>query len=191
MPTKNAVVFIDNHDTQRGHAGEAALTYKSGGIYDLANIFMLAHPYGYPSIMSSYNFGGSDQGPPKGNGVHQHWGVNCGYDKAWQCEHRRTHIANMVAWRKSAGDAWTNGWANVGSDKVSFCRGSTACIAINRNGHQAWQASFKVSMPPGEYCNIMRSDAPDCERVRVGGDQMVHVKVDPMFAVAFHVGKRL
>lgn len=190
MPTKNAVVFIDNHDTQRGHAGEAALTYKSGKIYDFANIFMLAHPYGYPQVMSSYNFGNSDQGPPKGSPVHQHWGVNCGNDKPWQCEHRRTHIANMVAWRKSAGDALMNDWMSAGGDKIAFCRGSGACIALNRNERQDWQASFKVAVPPGEYCNIITGDGADCERVHVGGDHMVHVKVDPMSAVAFHVGRK-
>lgn len=50
IPSASAVVFLDNHDTQRG---EAQLTYKSGKLYELATIFMLAHPYGYPKATSS------------------------------------------------------------------------------------------------------------------------------------------
>jgi alpha-amylase len=47
LPREHAVVFVDNHDTQRGGA---LLTYKSGALYTLASIFMLAHPYGYPKV---------------------------------------------------------------------------------------------------------------------------------------------
>ena len=53
-----AVVFMDNHDTQRG---DAPLTYKNGQRYYLANVFMLAHPYGHPKVMSSYEFSSHDQ----------------------------------------------------------------------------------------------------------------------------------
>ena len=34
----------------------------------MAVAFMLAHPYGYPRLMSSYNFSTADQGPPNVNG---------------------------------------------------------------------------------------------------------------------------
>merc|ERR1712048_480191 len=61
LPSNSAVVFMDNHDTQRG---EAPLTYKDGDLYTLGNVFMLAHPYGYPKAMSSYYFSTHDQGPP-------------------------------------------------------------------------------------------------------------------------------
>ena len=50
LPREHAVVFVDNHDTQRGGA---ELTYKSGALYTLANIFMLAHPYGFPKVCPS------------------------------------------------------------------------------------------------------------------------------------------
>merc|ERR1719461_2287530 len=74
IPSKHAVVFLDNHDTQRG---EAQLTYKNGELYQLANIFMLAHPYGYPKVMSSYYFDHHDQGPPS-SFVHNGDDVHCG-----------------------------------------------------------------------------------------------------------------
>lgn len=51
--------FIDNHDTQRDN-NLGALTYKNGQQYIMANTFMLAWPYGYPSVMSSFNFTNKD-----------------------------------------------------------------------------------------------------------------------------------
>lgn len=63
----DSLVFIDNHDNQRGHgAGGDILTYKKPRDYKMANAFMLAWPYGLPKIMSSYDFPLSDdaRGPP-------------------------------------------------------------------------------------------------------------------------------
>ncbi|MBC7976944.1 MAG: hypothetical protein H7138_18365, partial [Myxococcales bacterium] len=49
LPSARAVAFTDNHDKQRGHGGGGNyLTYHQGATYDLANVFMLAWPYGYP-----------------------------------------------------------------------------------------------------------------------------------------------
>lgn len=43
MPSYQAVVFIDNHDNQRGHGGGGnVITFEDGRLYDLANVFMLA-----------------------------------------------------------------------------------------------------------------------------------------------------
>lgn len=55
LPSDKAIVFVDNHDNQRGHGGGGTVvTYKNGVLYDLANVFMLAWPYGYPQVMSRY-----------------------------------------------------------------------------------------------------------------------------------------
>nr|BAA01600.1 maltopentaose forming amylase [Pseudomonas sp.] len=54
MPSSKAIAFVDNHDKQRGHGGGGGyVTYHHGSTYDLANIFMLAWPYGYPALMSA------------------------------------------------------------------------------------------------------------------------------------------
>ena len=63
LPSKEAVVFVDNHDLQRSDQS-STLTYKSGKLYELALILMLAHPYGIARIMSSYAFDDPNQGPP-------------------------------------------------------------------------------------------------------------------------------
>jgi len=196
MPSDKAVVFLDNHDTQRG---EAKLTYKNGKLYQLANIFMLAHPYGYPKVMSSYAFNDHDQGPPS-TPVHNQGGVACSgspsagqsQDAApWVCEHRWAGVANMVAWRRAAADAPVQRFEKAGADAVSFCRGSAACVALNRQESSTWSVTLKFSVPPGEYCDVIRSDdTSNCPVVQVAADGTVTLQVPPLGAVAVHVGKR-
>lgn len=193
MPTADAVVFIDNHDTQRGNA---QLTYKSGKLYQLASIFMLAHPYGYPKVMSSYYFDSHDQGPPSSS-VHGGDGsVACGSGPTasggapWVCEHRWNPIANMVAWRASAGTVGVSNFAAPGGDTISFCRGSTACIALNRMEQATWTVTVKFALAPGKYCDVAQSDdTSKCPTVVISSDGSASLNVPPLGAVALHVGK--
>eukprot|EP00437_Effrenium_voratum_P002344 CAMPEP_0181435508 /NCGR_PEP_ID=MMETSP1110-20121109/20369_1 /TAXON_ID=174948 /ORGANISM="Symbiodinium sp., Strain CCMP421" /LENGTH=524 /DNA_ID=CAMNT_0023559045 /DNA_START=49 /DNA_END=1621 /DNA_ORIENTATION=+ len=180
----SAVVFLDNHDTQRG---EAQLTYKSGSIYTLANVYMLAFPYGYPKVMSSYYFDGHDQGPP-GQAVHGS-GLACGDGQPWVCEHRRPEIANMVAWRRSAASAELQGFtATDDGNSVFFCRGSAACVALNR-GQGSWKTTVKTTLPAGRYYDVMRaSDVTACPVVTVNQDGTADIEVPSLSAVAFHTG---
>jgi alpha-amylase len=60
MPNDYAVTFIENHDTER----EYAWNYKNGRAYEISVVYALAQPYGYPKVMSGYNFNNFDQGPP-------------------------------------------------------------------------------------------------------------------------------
>lgn len=55
-PDGNALVFIDNHDNQRGHGGggDMILTFRQSRMYKMATAFMLAHSYGVTRVMSSY-----------------------------------------------------------------------------------------------------------------------------------------
>lgn len=58
-----SVAFIDNHDNQRGHGGggQVMKDFRNNlDKYTLANVFMLAWPYGYPKVMSSYRFGNGE-----------------------------------------------------------------------------------------------------------------------------------
>jgi alpha-amylase len=53
----NALVFIDNHDNQRGHGAGgfgSILTFFEDNMYKIANAFQLAYQYGHVRIMSSY-----------------------------------------------------------------------------------------------------------------------------------------
>lgn len=152
MPDQYAAVFLDNWDTQR--SGAAQLTYKDGGIYNFANMFMLAHPYGEVRVMSSYYFSDTDQGPPS---VGVSGGANCGDGKNWVCEHRWSSIANMVAWRNAAGTSAITDWTNGdNANEIAFGRGGAAFIALNRASSSSWYVnSITTGLPAGEYCNIL------------------------------------
>uniref|UniRef100_A0A8C5LAX4 Alpha-amylase n=1 Tax=Jaculus jaculus TaxID=51337 RepID=A0A8C5LAX4_JACJA len=58
MPSDRALVFIDNHDNQRGHGagGASILTFWDARLYKMGVGFMLAHPYGFTRVMSSYRW---------------------------------------------------------------------------------------------------------------------------------------
>jgi alpha-amylase len=153
LSSGDAVAFIDNHDTQRN--GSAVLTYKSGQTYALAEAFMLAFPYGTPSVMSSFAFSTSDQGPPSASdGTTSQ--VDCGTG-AWICEHRWRTTENMVGLRNAAaGAAVTNWWTN-GSNEIAFGRGGNAYVAFNRSGSALTQ-TFQTSLAAGNYCDVMSGD---------------------------------
>ncbi|MDJ0753355.1 MAG: carbohydrate-binding module family 20 domain-containing protein [Ardenticatenaceae bacterium] len=205
--TTSAVVFVDNHDNQRGHGMAAQVTHRSGTLYDLANIYMLAWPYGYPKVMSSYEWGGvnDSQGPPhdgsgstksvyNGNGS-----LNC-FGNDWKCEHRWQPIANMVAFRNHAAAAGaytvTNWWDN-GGNQIAFTRsgasGGAGFVVINREGYGLNQ-SFQTGLPAGTYCNIISGDfneaAGTCSgsTISVDGSGWANISLNGMSAAAIHIG---
>ena len=58
MPkSDDCVVFLNNHDNQRGHGGGGSLiTFRQHKQLKMATAFMLAWPYGFPRVMSSYRW---------------------------------------------------------------------------------------------------------------------------------------
>jgi alpha-amylase len=183
LPSPSAVVFVDNHDNQRGHgAGGVVVTHKDGSLYNLATAFMLAHPYGYPSVMSSYEFSNSDQGPPAPGG--------CGAP-GWVCEHRWTTIAGMVGFRNvTSGQPLTSWWDN-GNNRIAFGRGNKGFIVINKESG-AMDQTLQTGMPPGEYCNIARGELAGgiCTggSISVDGSGNARFVVAGMEAAAIHAG---
>lgn len=189
LPGLGAVVFVDNHDTQRTKDPVTAsrLTYKSKKLYKLANAFMLAHPYGYPQVMSSYLFEDFDQGPPR-LPVHGGGMLHCGDGEPWVCEHRWPEIANMVAWRRVAGSAPVMYLETSGSDNaMAFCRSTRACLFLNR-GEELWEAKLRVPLEPGHYCDVAQSDGPSCPTVEVDTLGFVRLTVPAQVFMALHTG---
>lgn len=175
------LVVLLSHDTQRN--GRAQLTYKNGNLYNFANIFMLAWPYGNARVMSSYYFSDYDQGPPS---VGVQGGSNCNNGRDWVCEHRWSNIANMVAWRNTAGLSDVANWQQGDGNQIAFSRGGKAFIAMNR-GSSSWSATLVSGLPAGTYCNIIKDG---CEKVTVGSDGKVTVSVPAVSAVALHVNAK-
>lgn len=202
LPTESAVIFTDNHDNQRGHgAGGNVVTFKDGALYNLANVYMLAWPYGYPQVMSSYNFDNGDQGPPadaagKTMPVYSNGEPDC--DKGrWVCEHRRPEIAGMVGFRNYTNDhfAVTDWWAN-GGKAIAFGRGERGFVIINRED-TVLEETFKTSMPAGTYCDVTKgelaADGKGCTgpTVTVDASGQITAEVPAMSAVAIHGGAKV
>jgi len=174
LPSDRGVAFTDNHDKQRGHAGGGNyLTYHDGPTYDLANVFMLAWPYGYPVVMSSYAFNtssafdtsygppfdpatGATRGPWDGGGSQP----AC-FDQTvggWVCEHRFRPIGNMVAFRNATAASWfTTDWWDNGNRQIAFGRGNRGFVAINGEASPLTR-TFHTSLPAGNYCDILSGD---------------------------------
>ncbi len=201
-PSDKAVVFIDNHDKQRGHGGGGNyLTHKDGDLYTLANIFMLAYPYGQTRIMSSYAFSNSDQGPPTSahgttRPVYRDGQAQC-FDE-WLCEHRWTPIANMVMFRNVTQPRFeVTDWWSRGPNQIAFGRGDLGFVVINR-GETALTETFKTQLPAGDYCNIIEGalapNSTTCESqdsiVSVDGQGQFTATVPAMGALAIHQGAK-
>lgn len=212
LPSDRAVTFIDNHDTQRGDSN----FYQDGAAHELAHVFMLAFPYGYPSVMSSYGFArpaGRDIGPPSDGGGTTHpvyepgasapsciAGPYTSTTKGWICEHRSKSVAAMVLFRKTtAGAAVTHLWDN-GANQLAFARGDRGFVAINHEAAPLSQ-SLQTGLAPGRYCDVQSGDfVPEsggtpatCSGtvIEVTADGTAAIAVSPESALALHVGAKL
>ncbi|RZS87232.1 alpha-amylase [Motilibacter rhizosphaerae] len=150
LASDKAQVFIDNHDTERN--GRTKLNYTNGDRYYLAEGFMLAYPFGTPSVMSGYAFSNPDQGPPATSDGTTTAAV-CG-SGTWTCQHRDPRIAGMVGFRNATrGAAVTDWWSNGGS-QIAFGRGSSGYVVFNTDGSSLTR-TFQTSLPAGTYCDLM------------------------------------
>ncbi|MFD5630309.1 alpha-amylase family protein [Streptomyces sp. NPDC127072] len=144
MSSGVSAVFVDNHDTERNGS---TLSYKDNANYTLANVFMLAWPYGAPDINSGYEFSSTDAGPPNDGTVNACW------QDGWKCQHAWGEIQRMVAFRNSTrGEAVTNWWDN-GADAIAFGRGSKGFVAINHES-SSLSRTYQTSLAAGTYCNV-------------------------------------
>jgi alpha-amylase len=154
LPGERAVVFVNNHDTQRA----SSLFYRDGAAYDLATVFMLAWPYGYPSLLSSYAFdrataAGRDAGPPAE-------APDCGAGAApatatagWLCEHRRPYVAPLLAFRKAAKGQPVTDWWDDGANAIAFGRGATGYVVLNNEAAPLHRA-FTTRLAAGTYRDL-------------------------------------
>ncbi|KAF5329512.1 hypothetical protein D9619_009322 [Psilocybe cf. subviscida] len=183
-----ANVFVTNHDTERNGN---SLNYQSpSNTYITAMIFSLAHPYGTPSILSSYSFSTTDDGAPNGGSG------SCsatGGSGGWLCQHRFVAITGMVGFRNTVGSAALTNWVSPQSQLIAFGRGSIGFVAIN-NADSSWTATFSTSLPSGTYCDIItgKVSSKSCtgSQLSVSGGVLC-ATVPARSAVAIHTGQLL
>ncbi|MEV7283617.1 alpha-amylase family protein [Streptomyces sp. NPDC093252] len=169
-----AGVFVDNHDTERNGS---TLSYKDNATYTLANVFMLAWPYGAPDINSGYEFSDHDAGPPNNGQVNACWQNN------WKCQHAWPEIERMVAFRNATrGQAVTNWWDN-GADAIAFGRGNRGFVAINHESGPLTR-TYQTSLPAGTYCNVQSHTT-----VTVNGSGQLTATLGTNTALAVYAGK--
>ena len=206
MPSDKATVFIDNHDTQRNGS---TLSYKDGNKYVLANVLMLAWPYGYPQLMSGYAFTDKEVGPPGSGGV-----TSAIYSSptdttpdcsgGWLCEHRYTAIGNMVAFRNytQSGTSQISTWvpAYNNYNEVAFgigINGIDRGFVVANGENFGFAQTFQTSMPAGTYCNVidgqLNASGTGCTgtTITVDANGSFSAWVNAMSAIAIHGGQKV
>jgi len=211
LASNNALVFIDNHDNQRGHGagGDMILTFRVPKLYKMAQAFMLSWPYGLARVMSSYywdqNFvNGQDANDWVGPPVDSNWNIasptinadgTCG--GGWMCEHRWRQIKNMVKFRNVVDGTTMNDWWDNGNNQIAFCRGGKGFIAINNEGSPL-QQTLQTCVPAGTYCDIISGDLVNGQctgkSITVGSDGMAFISIsnsEDDGVLAFHIESKL
>ena len=197
MPTDKAVVFLQNHDTQR----QCGLGYKDGNVFRLANVWMLAQPYGYPSVLSGYAFscpGESSKGPPSDAGGNTS-DVACApvmeaaTTGQWTCEHRDPSFRTMVGFRHVVAGTTINRWWDNGANAIAFSRGDRGFVAIN-NEASAQEIAATTGLAAGTYCDRLTGGlaAGACAGTPVVVDAAgaVRIRLEAGTAVAIDVTTR-
>jgi alpha-amylase len=169
-----AGVFVDNHDTERNGS---TLSYKDNATYTLANVFMLAWPYGAPDINSGYEFSDTDAGPPNGGAVSACW------QNGWKCQHAWPEIKSMVAFRNATRGASVTDWWDNGGDAIAFGRGSKGFVAINHEGGSLTR-TYQTSLAAGTYCDVQSN-----KTVTVNGSGQFTATLGSNTALALYAGK--
>ncbi|KAI0366013.1 glycoside hydrolase [Pilatotrama ljubarskyi] len=187
VPGTGANVFVTNHDTERN--GNSLNNNSPSNTYVTAMIFSLAHPYGTPTILSSYSgFTNTDAGAPNGG-----TGTCSGSGGAngWLCQHRWTAVAGMVGFRNNVGSAALTNWQSPQSQQIAFGRGALGFVAIN-NADSAWSTTFTTSLPDGSYCDVVSGTSSNggCtgSSFSVSGGSLT-ATVPARSAIAIHTGE--
>ena len=181
LPSDRAGVFVDNHDTERN--GET-MNYKFGAKYTLANVFMLAHDYGWPSVYTGYTFDDTDAGAPGADGASVP-DADCS-NSAWTCVQRWTEIKGMVGFRNAVAGTSVSDWWDDGDNHIAFGRDDKGFVVIN-NGEGSVSNTYQTSLPAGQYCDVVASD--DCsEVITVDNSGQFSAQIPAYGALAIHQG---
>jgi alpha-amylase len=190
LPNGSANVFVDNHDTQRD--GGDVLTYKDNGIYALANAFMLAWPYGSPTVMSSYDFSSRDQGPPSDASGRTN---NTTCFSGWRCEHRWQVVANMVAFHNAVDGTAVVNWYDNGNNHIAFGRSGKGYLTINDEDSAVNGRRYQSNLPAGRYCDVIHGDhtGGSCTGpvITVDSSGWFQADLPAHDAVALHIGAKV
>ena len=188
MPSDKAVVFLENHDTQH----QCGLSYRDGNVFRLANVWMLAQPYGYPSVLSSYAFdcpSGNSMGPPSdANGWTTALTCASSLETAtigqWVCEHRDPSILRMASFRHVVAGTNINHWWDNGANAIAFSRGANGFVAVN-NETTSLDTTITTGMAAGTYLDLIAGNP-----VQIDSTGSVHLTLALRSALAIDIATR-
>lgn len=204
--SSKATVFVNNWDTERNGdsmnaSNKTGATNDTNGTkrYDLANIFMLAWPYGEAQVHSGFNFTSNDADAPTASPFDA--SGNPLINQSWDFIHRWSDIANMVAFRATTSGQGVDNFTSGSGNQIAFNRGAKGFVAIN-NDYSAWNSSFQTLLPAGTYCNVVHGlanaakTACSADSVTVAANGSISVSVPANGgatapAVALHINQRL
>ncbi|KII89853.1 glycoside hydrolase family 13 protein [Plicaturopsis crispa FD-325 SS-3] len=149
VKSSKANTFVVSPDTERN--GESLTFNSTNNTFILASVFNLAHPYGRPTVLSSYYFADNDTSvgaPNNGTG-------DCETNSGWICQHRQLQIVGMVGFRNNVkNSSHLNNFVSGTSAQIAFGRGSAGHVAIN-NADSEWTVTLKTSLEDGSYCDVV------------------------------------
>ncbi|MFD0775660.1 carbohydrate-binding module family 20 domain-containing protein, partial [Streptomonospora algeriensis] len=191
VASDQAVVFVDNHDTQRN---DTSISRQGmGQRHTLAQALTIAQPYGTAKVMSSYRFDSDQQGPPstgeeEGNPAGAITApTECGQD-GWYCEHRGLNA--MPTFATAVGDAPAAERARDSAARIAFDRGERGFAAFNATGSD-WTLTAPTALPDGSYCDVANGTIGATGRCGSGAYEVaggtVTVTVPAEGVVALHV----
>jgi alpha-amylase len=155
-------------------------------VFDLAQVFMLTYPFGYPQLYSSYYFKDYNQGPPVDKKLMTlpmlDDNLNC--KLPFICEHKRTYVNNLVKFRNNSDKAFfvSNWWTN-GRDQLAFSRGNLGFVVIN-NSNYPLAKRMHTGLKAGSYCNLGDIKNDNCDfKINVDKNGYADIFVESMNAL--------
>lgn len=137
-----AVVFVDNHDTER-HTEDLTTEQKR-----FLESLLLTSPYGYPKVLSGYRFDNRDQRPAQLN-------VSCG--DVWTCWHRDP-VVTFFANARAEWTGQTRSEVTSLSEAVTFLSIGDQLVFINSSTNEQ-SVNVSVELDHGNYCSLVPNDA--------------------------------
>ncbi len=188
VPGSKSLVFIENHDTERG---SDTLSYKDGATNTIANEFMLAYPYGTPQVYSAFAFTNSYDSPPAtADGIVTD--TDC--SNGWVCVDRDQGVRGMVRFHNYVGNARLANWYDDGVNLIAFSRGDRGFFTTN-NAASATTVTVRTGLRPGTYCDVIHGVTTEggCSgpTVTVGAHGTATITVGAKDSVAFTARDRV
>uniref|UniRef100_A0A8I5QZ60 Alpha-amylase n=1 Tax=Papio anubis TaxID=9555 RepID=A0A8I5QZ60_PAPAN len=161
VPSDRALVFVDNHDNQRGHGagGASILTFWDARLYKMAVGFMLAHPYGFTRVMSSYRWPRNFQ---NGKDVNDYTPNNNGAIEEVTINPDTTCGKWTGSWMRAFTNWYDNGRFIVFNNDDLVSKYQLKYIL-------SFSLTLQTGLPAGTYCDVISGDKIDgnCTGIKI------------------------